>query len=194
MLVFAKENVDRSFQAILNADPVIFKQAEDVENTIDTMNKEISQYISKILVHNRSNENVAAIEEYFLITGNAERIGDHALNICGYTDVIRRNAISFSDAARQEIQEMREIAQKAIDKIIHRGTDMTAFLSEIAAFEQQMDDMTMNYREKHLQRMHQGLCSEEACILYSEMLTDFERIGDHVLNIAQSYTKISAAD
>ena len=41
--------------------------------------------------------------------------------------------------------------------------------------------------------MRQGLCSEEACILYSEMLTDFERIGDHVLNIAEAYAKIAAA-
>ena len=194
MLNLAKENVDLCFLSILNADSAVMNHVQETENTIDTMNKEISQYISKILVHNRSNENVAAIEEYFLITGNTERIGDHALNICGYTEVIRKNAISFSDAARQEIQEMREIAEKAIDKILHRGTDMTKFLSEIAAFEQQMDDMTISYREKHLQRMHQGLCSEEACILYSEMLTDFERIGDHVLNIAQSYTKISAAD
>lgn len=25
----------------------------------------------------------------------------------------------------------------------------------------------------------------EGCVIYSEMLTDFERIGDHILNIGQ---------
>ena len=37
-----------------------------------------------------------------------------------------------------------------------------------------------------MERMHQGQCSDEACVLYSEMLTDFERIGDHILNVGQA--------
>lgn len=41
-----------------------------------------------------------------------------------------------------------------------------------------------------MQMMRDGICSEEACVLYSELLTDFERVGDHVLNIGQSYAKI----
>ena len=41
--------------------------------------------------------------------------------------------------------------------------------------------------------MRDGTCSDEACILYSELLTDFERIGDHVLNIAQELTKAKTA-
>jgi phosphate:Na+ symporter len=40
--------------------------------------------------------------------------------------------------------------------------------------------------------MKQGLCSEQGCILFPELLTDFERMGDHILNIAQSYTKIAS--
>ena len=52
-----------------------------------------------------------------------------------------------------------------------------------------IDDMTANFRREQLVRMRSGTCSDEACILYSELLTDFERIGDHVLNIAQELTK-----
>ena len=51
--------------------------------------------------------------------------------------------------------------------------------------EQKIDDMTEDYRQKQLERMQKGTCSEEGCIIYSEMLTDFERIGDHILNIGQ---------
>ena len=53
--------------------------------------------------------------------------------------------------------------------------------------------MTTEYRETHLARMRKGECSEEACIIYSEMLTDFERIGDHIVNIAEAYAKINTA-
>ena len=45
--------------------------------------------------------------------------------------------------------------------------------------------MTEDYRRRQLERMQRGTCSEEGCIIYSELLTDFERIGDHILNIGQ---------
>lgn len=194
MLVLAGENVERSYQAILDTDPAIYKRVKETEETIDAMNKEISQYISKILVHNNSGQNVDAIKEYFLITGNAERIGDHADNIGGYVDVIKRKSIVFSEQAREELAAMQRITKRAIVKVLHKGSDTTEWLSKIAAMEQEMDDMTVSYRELHLERMRQGLCTEEACVLYSELLTDFERIGDHILNIAQAYAKISVGE
>ena len=85
---------------------------------------------------------------------------------------------------------MQQITKKAIQRVLNKDTDTTIWLSEVAALEQKIDDMTSSYREKHLNRMREGKCSEEACVLYSELLTDFERIGDHVLNIAQARTRI----
>ena len=65
------------------------------------------------------------------------------------------------------------------------------WLTKVAALEQQMDDMTVKYRNNHIERMKNGLCSELGCILFSELLTDFERMGDHMLSIGKSYTKIA---
>ncbi len=190
MISLAGENANRCYQAVLDTDTAVLKKAEGTEGIIDTLNKDISQYISKILVSSNSGSNVTNIEQYFLITGNAERIGDHAINIGEYVETIKKKNIVFSDNAREELEKMQKITQKAIDKVLHREDDMTVWLSDIAAMEQKIDDMTRNYREAHLDRMRKGLCSEEACVLYSELLTDFERIGDHVLNIAQAITKI----
>jgi phosphate:Na+ symporter len=59
----------------------------------------------------------------------------------------------------------------------------------MAQAEDHIDDMTARFRRSQLVRMKSGACNDEACILYAELLTDFERIGDHVLNIAQELTK-----
>ena len=124
--------------------------------------------------------------------GNIERIGDHAVNIGGYVYVMDKNDITFSEGAVAELRKMQEVCETAMNLLVNMDDEPTTWLSKIAALEQQMDDMTVNYRNNHIDRMKQGLCSEQGCILFSELLTDFERMGDHMLNIAQAYAKIAA--
>ncbi len=190
ILTLAKDNVNNCFQAVLRVDTSTEMTIAQVEEKIDCLNRDISQYISKILVTNKTGDDVAAIEQYMLISGNAERIGDHAQNISDYVKTIAEKSITFSQAALAEIGKMQEITDKALGMILNPLEDKTQWLSDVSAMEQQIDDMTDTYRETHLQRMKDGICSEEGCILYSELLTDFERIGDHVLNVAEAYTKM----
>ena len=186
----ATENTNKAFSSLINGNISNIKEINKTEEIIDELNKEISQYISKILVHNNSRKNVSDIEQYFLITANAERIGDHALNIADYTKIIQGKNFSFSKEANSEILAMQKIINKAIDKVLNDDKNVSVWLSEINEIEQEIDNMRDNYREKHLARMRNGRCSEEACVFYSELLTDFERIGDHILNIAQAFAKI----
>ncbi len=194
MIAMACENLNKAYTSVLNKDATQLEEIEKTEEQIDGLNKEISQYISKILVHNNSAGNVSDIEQYFLITGNAERIGDHAANIAGYVRTIEQKNIDFSESARDEIEKMRKICAMAFEKAIHPAGDHTTWLGEVEALEEQIDNMTDTYRAEHLARMQQGKCSEEACILYSELLTDFERVGDHLLNIAEANGKIYSRD
>ena len=53
--------------------------------------------------------------------------------------------------------------------------------------------MTKTFRNNTFERMSKGSCSDEGSVLYSEMLTDFERIGDHALNISDEIMKINMA-
>ena len=193
MVEISRANVNRAYGAVLESDTKALKMITEQEETLDKLNKEISQYISKILVHNNNKQNVAEIEQYFLITGNAERIGDHALNIAGYTEVIKNKSIEFSKGAKEEIAEMQQITELALKTALDNDKERINWLFEVEELEEQMDEMTNRYRERHLERMRKGECSEEACILYSELLTDFERIGDHILNIAQAFAKIKNA-
>ncbi len=193
ILSLAQTNVDNCFRAVLRVDTAAEEEIAQTEEKIDVLNKDIAQYISKILVHNHTGDDVEAIEQYMLISGNAERIGDHAQNIGDYVRTIAEKSITFSRDALDEMQKMQEITSRALTSILNPPAEKVQWLSEIAAIEQRIDDMTDTYRETHLARMKSGQCSEEGCILYSELLTDFERIGDHVLNIAEAYTKMAAS-
>ena len=79
-------------------------------------------------------------------------------------------------------------AMKAFDN------DMRSFnieaLTEIAQVEQRLDDLTDAYRKAQIERMKTTSCAPEASVFYSEMLTDVERIGDHLLNIAEQFAQM----
>ena len=185
MLDMAKENVSTAFQAVLDRDPSLIAKEEEVEDYIDFLNKEISRFISHVIVQETNTQDSATVSGYFKITGNIERIGDHAVNICGYSDILKKKDVHFSDEARTEIAQMRDVCQEALDALGQAVTDPVGWLTQVSALEQKIDDMTSTFRQNQLERMRRGVCSDEGCILFSEMLTDFERIGDHVLNIAQ---------
>lgn len=188
MIDMAKENVEASFTAVKAGTTADLEIVQEREEYIDYLNKEISKYISKVLVNESNPRDSQYISALFKVCGNVERIGDHAMNICGYTRMIEKQGITFSQEVRIEIDEMKEVCKKALDylgEIHHDQQEDNQDMKAIEKFEQQIDDMTDDYRKKQLIRMQNGTCSEEGCIIYSEMLTDFERIGDHILNIGQ---------
>ena len=187
MMTMAKENVDRSFEAVKEGKTTLLEEVREREEYIDFLNKEISKYISKTLVNESNPRDSRYISALFKVCGNIERIGDHAMNVCEYTKVIERQNISFSSEVKREIDEMKKICDQAIDYLSEIGQEpgQKEDIRAIVDIEQKIDDMTEDYRQKELERMQKGTCSEEGCIIYSEMLTDFERIGDHILNIGQ---------
>ena len=188
MIDMAKENVEASFQAVKAGTTENLETVQEREEYIDYLNKEISKYISKVLVNESNPRDSQYISALFKVCGNVERIGDHAMNICGYTKLIEKQGISFSQEVRVEIDAMKEVCIKALEflnEIHHNQQGDNQDVKAIEKLEQQIDDMTDDYRQKQLVRMQKGTCSEEGCIIYSEMLTDFERIGDHILNIGQ---------
>ncbi|MEG1857841.1 MAG: Na/Pi cotransporter family protein [Pseudoflavonifractor sp.] len=193
MLDMARENTDLGFHAVMDANPAVLPQALETEDYIDYLNLEISQYISRVIAHENNAHDSAAVSAYFKITGNIERIGDHAMNICEYTTLMSEKNIRFSPQAQLEIKEMQSICLAALDELWDADISPVKLLTDVENMEQQFDDMTLAFRQNQIDRMKSGTCSGEACILYSELLTDFERIGDHALNIAQDRAAIDAA-
>ena len=185
MASMAADNVSRSFQAVIDGTPDSLPQVEETEEYIDFLNKEISKYISHSIAFEANEKDSALISAFFKISGNLERIGDHAVNICEYTKRMQEKRIAFSEQAKSEISQMQSVCASSMKLLLSMEELTVSSLSEVAALEQKIDDMTDLFRQNQFKRMQKGTCSDEACILYSEMLTDFERIGDHMLNIGQ---------
>ena len=187
MTQMTRENVGLSFDAVHDNTLALVEDVRNREEYIDYLNKEISKYISRMLVKERNPKDSQYMSALFKVCGNLERIGDHAMNICEYTNMIKEKQITFSKEVMVQIEQMKEVCCDALDLLLDNQANSES-LHSIESIEQKIDDMTESFRKGQIDRMQTGKCSDEGCVLYSEMLTDFERIGDHILNIGQEVT------
>ena len=192
MLAIAASNVSDSFKAMEQGPGENgIQEIADREEEIDLSNVRLSKKISKVLVLDQTPQDIEALNKMYSILGNIERIGDHAMNLAEYAQTIQEKNLNFSDYAKNEFKVMDEscaLGMELLRKAAAGESDFT--LEKIQAIEQKIDDITDNFRQNQIDRMREGHCNVESSILYSEMLTDYERIGDHMLNIGEAYDVI----
>lgn len=192
MLQMARENVHNAFEVFASKDTVALAVVEEKEEYIDYLNKEISKYITTAMIHETTESGNKIFNAYYSLTSNIERIGDHAINVAGYSNMIKEKNIAFSEMAQQEIVEIQKVCDKLFAYLFeNHEDDVIAWHARIASMEQKIDDMTVEFRNNMFTRIQKGTCTDEGSILFSEMLTDFERIGDHALNISDELMKIA---
>ena len=182
--------VDFFFFAFLAGSSRFLGDVDKREDYIDYLNKEISRAAAKMMAHETNVKASKNIGSYLDMTSNIERIGDHAVNICDYTKLIEEKHIVFSDDAKQQMEEMKMICEKMFHNISKVPEDTQEWLQKVHDSENFIDQKTEEFYESHLERINRGECNDEACIIFSEMLTDFERIGDHTWNVAKQMAKI----
>lgn len=188
MMGLAYENVERSFQAIEQGCRDGIQRIQEVEEEIDRRNHHLSQKVSRIFTLELSGEDVTAVNHIFKIIGNIERIGDHAMNLAEYANAMREKGVVLSEEAMGEISQMRQISLRALKLLLNFDEDEAMkILGEEMMLEEQIDDTTRLYRQKQMERLKSQTCNPETSVFYTEILTDYERIGDHVLNIAEEF-------
>ena len=191
MTEMAKENIHDSFDVFMHGDIKKYEKVENREEYVDFLNKEISRYITNAITHEATKAGSQIFNSFYTITSNIERISDHAINIAGYSKMIEEKNISFSDNANTEIDEIKDICDKTMDMLLQKPDNIIKWHENVICMEQKIDDMTVQFRNNMYERIQKGLCTDEGSILFSEMLTDFERVGDHALNISNEMLKIT---
>lgn len=190
MLEITRKNVYEAFDIFAGRGTEKYEVIEEQEECVDFLNKEISKYITAAVSHESTRSGSQILNSLFTVTSNIERISDHAINIAGYSHMTVQKNITFSRQANQELSAMQSTCAVLFELLTEDPMDIVAWHEKVACMEQKIDDMTIQYRNNMYERIQSGQCSDEGSILFTEMLTDFERIGDHALNIANEMLKI----
>ncbi len=184
---FAKENLNLSVEMLLDENIDNEEKLRENEKALNYINRALVKFLTALIGKNLPEHDDKAVGSYYHVVSDIERVGDYAENILEYSLRLRKEGATFSDHAKEELKgvvaklnEMFDLSILAFEKESLENFD------KISEIEESIDVDSELLEEKHIDRVRRNACTAELGSVYLQTVSNLERIGDHINNIAKS--------
>ncbi|MBR6678269.1 MAG: Na/Pi cotransporter family protein [Oscillospiraceae bacterium] len=179
---------------LTNYNPAVAETIREQENEADHYEDILGTYLVKLSAQPMSEEDSTESAKLLHLIGDFERISDHAVNLVESVEEIANKSLSFSDEARKELEllvgAVSETMDLALKAFLENDIKAAALVEPL---EEVVDTLKEQLRARHIRRLQQGSCSIEVGFVWSDVLTNLERVADHCSNIAGCVIEMSHA-
>ena len=188
----AKSNFTRAIECFDQWDDNKAEEIARNEEVLDFLNHEITTYLVEVKGLDLNEQDTLLVGALFHVINDMERVGDHSQNILEAAELRHNEEIKFSEKAVKELDDLSALITLQLDRameLFSHQDDRPVALKQVEDTEQEIDDTTEALRQHHVERLKQHKCSAKNGMIYLDILTNLERIGDHAENIATSVQK-----
>ena len=173
-------------------DPDKAQLIREYENRADHYEDILGSYLVKLNSHALSTADSHESTKLLHMIGDLERISDHAVNILESAEEMKQKGLSFSPEARRELISILCAVYETVDlALISFERSDLRIAARVEPLEQIVDELKQQLRSSHIMRLQKGDCTIEAGFIWSDLLTDLERVSDHCSNIAACVIEMS---
>lgn len=187
MAKLARDNFETSAHALINRSDKDLDKVMENEEIINYLNHHITSYLVKLNALDITDSDSDYIARVFHAINDIERVGDHAINLAEAAQHNIGEGLKFSDSAREELNQLCGSVVTLLERSMAAFDNQSLSdneAKELSDLEEHIDDLTLECRDSHIFRLNRKECNTEAGMLYLNTITDFERVGDHAINIA----------
>jgi len=183
----ARKAVERAIEGLLEGDKSRLGKVRVAEDMIDDYQHEITSYLVALSSRQLSSEVASELPTFLHTVNDLERIGDHAINIVEIAERKIEQKLPFSEAAVEEAHRLRNEVSLMFDRVI-LALENNDTSSAKAALENEanLNQMQTEFRQSHVQRIREGLCSATTGLIFIDLVDNVEKIGDHLTNVAEA--------
>ena len=190
MASIARENINLSMQMLFNEKEDQSKLLRDNEDAINFLTKSIATYLTVLSGKGLSVQDEKKVGSYYHVISDIERVGDYAENIMEYAFRLRKEEMSLSEEATSELKEVNVTINELFDVSIKAFDERErSYLGKVDELEERIDKYAVELEDKHLDRLKRGVCSPQVGSVYLQTVSNLERVGDHITNVAFSITQ-----
>ena len=194
MMHLSYDNLRLGYQRILTQDNSQDKELIETEDKIDYINNAITQFLIN-LTHNVSLKDEKTLGSYFHVVNDIERIGDHAYNFYESSLKMVSNDLKFSDVAKKEFDSMFDVICQMFDLTFVIFHDKSSdSLKKLHDLEDQTDNLKNALSTAHYERIQNKTCHVENSPFYTTLVSELERVADHLVNIGYSIVNPTGDD
>ena len=178
-------NVKRGIDAIITGNLEEIEEVYKVEQTINRMENMLTEYLIKIDNLSLTEQQKQVVNDLFYSVSDIERVGDHAENLAESAEYLVKHNLSFSGTGADDLREISDSVFKAFGYAIEaRRTCNMEAVRKVSQYEDEVDSLEEEMREKHIERLSSGECVPSAGVVFLDVISNLERISDHAYNLA----------
>lgn len=186
------ENLTKGLNAVIEQDYELIDEICYMENMIDEIVASLSDFLVKLSNDGLTDRQSIYVKDFMYTVIDLERVGDHAENLAEIAQLLKERNLNFSPMAIEDLRQMREAVLGSITNAVEaRETGNLECVRNTLRFEDDVDALEEELRDRHIARLGKKECVPEAGIVYLDVLTNLERVSDHAVNIA-GYVKDEA--
>lgn len=185
MAYYASGALKKAIDCVMEFDPKAAQEVRESEDKTDKYEDMLGTYLLKLGAEPLSDAASEEVTELLKLIGDFERIGDHAVNIIESAEEMHDKQLEFSRSAKYELSVMTAAVGEVMGLAVKAFAENDAQAAScVEPLEQVVDDLKNELRTRHILRMKKSECSIEAGFVWSDLLTNLERVSDHCSNVA----------
>ncbi|WP_211274924.1 Na/Pi cotransporter family protein [Bacillus marinisedimentorum] len=187
MAEFSAKGLEESNQFLKTKQTKHADMARQLEEAINNLDRKITDYLVDLSSASLSDQESEAHSVLMDSVRDIERVGDHVENVVELVEYQIANKVKMTDEAMEDLDEMFNLTISTLRQSIQSLSDMDVEAArEVVKKEDQIDKMERTFRKQHILRLNEGSCSASAGIVFVDIISNLERIGDHSVNIAEA--------
>ncbi|MDG5470819.1 Na/Pi cotransporter family protein [Jeotgalibacillus sp. ET6] len=184
---FAVQGLNESFEYLKTKNTKHAELGYQIEDAINNLDNKITDYLVQLSSASLSAAESERHSNLMDSVRDIERIGDHFENIIELVDYQQSNKVKMTEEAMEDLREMFTLTIDAVSSSIEAlDQNDQAIARDVAEKEDLIDKMERKFRKKHILRLNEGQCSGQSGIVFVDIVSNLERIGDHAVNIAEA--------
>lgn len=161
------------------------------EDVIDKLQHEITGYLVELSRTNLDPDESALIPALIHAVNDAERLGDHAEAQVELHRLLKEQNLKLSDEDRIGIREFQRHLNDEFEAIYATLEDGdTEGVINAHRLDERLNALMKRLTDEHVRRLDEGKCDVQTGVIYLDALAHLERVGNHLVNIAERSGRI----